>query len=143
MKEFLITVNGKTYEVQVEEVGENPNVVAPIPAAPNPAPKATPIPIPAAPVPEVKPLAAKPTGASSGANSGAVGKTTIKCPMPGTIVKINVNVGDSVKSGKILCILEAMKMENELLAPGDGVVVSVNTAKGANVNSGDILFTID
>ena len=135
MKEFLITVNGKTYEVQVEEVGETKSNVAPIPYAPVPAPKVEPIPNPAAPKPEVKPLAAKQTG--------AVGKTTIKCPMPGTIVKINVNIGDTVKSGTILCILEAMKMENELLAPGEGVVVSINTTKGANVNSGDILFTLD
>ena len=131
MREYLITVNGKSYEVQVEEMGENP-VVSPIPPAPQPAPKVTYIPPPAIPKPEVKPL-----------STGVAGKTTIKCPMPGNIAKINVKVGDTVKSGTILCILEAMKMENELLAPGDGVVFTVNTTQGASVNAGDILFTIN
>ena len=135
MKEFLITVNGKTYEVQVEEVGETSPNVAFIPTAPKPAPKIENIPAPATPKPEIKPLAAK--------TAGAVGKTTIKCPMPGNIVKINVNVGDTVKTGTVLCILEAMKMENEIMSPGDGVVATVNTTKGAGVNSGDLLFTIN
>ena len=124
MKNFLITVNGKTYEVHVEEIEENA------------APKVTPLPSPTIPKPEVKPL-------SAGANVGAVGKTIIKCPMPGTIVKIKVKIGDLVKSGTILCILEAMKMENEILAPGEGVVFSVNATHGASVNAGDILFTIN
>jgi biotin carboxyl carrier protein len=131
MKEFLITLNGKTYEVQVEEVGDGswntPNVV------PIPVPRtAAPIPNPSAPKPEVKPAA-----------SGTAGKTTVKSPMPGVILKMNVAVGDAVKSGTVLCVLEAMKMENEIMANEDGVIVSVNTSKGANVNTGDILITID
>jgi len=133
MKEYLITVNGKTYEVQVEEIGETPSA-APLPV-PKSAPKVAPIPSPsvsAAAKPEVKPLSA-----------GASGKTKITCPMPGNIVKINVNVGDTVKNGTVLCILEAMKMENEIKAPGDGVVASVNTSKGASVNSGEVLFTLN
>jgi len=130
MKEYLITVNGKTYEVQVEEVGEKP-AVNPIPT-PKSEPKVVPIPNPSAPKPEFKPVSAS-----------TAGKTPIKSPMPGTIIKINVNVGDTVKSGTVLCILEAMKMENEIMAPQDGVVASVNTSKGASVNSGDLLFTID
>jgi len=134
MKEFLITVNGKTYEVQVEEAGETRNA-APMPIpTPKTAPKAEPIPA-AVPKPEVKPVSA--------AAAGKAGKTTIKCPMPGNIVKINVNVGDTVKTGTVLCILEAMKMENEIMSPGDGVVATVNTTKGAGVNSGDLLFTIN
>ena len=135
MKEFLITVNGKTYEVQVEETGEGswntPNVV-PIPAPRAGAPKAAPIPSPSAPKPEVKPLA-----------SGTAGKTTVKSPMPGVILKMNVAVGDAVKTGAVLCVLEAMKMENEIKSPEDGVIASINAQKGANVNSGDVLFTIN
>jgi len=120
MKNFLITVNGKTYEVHVEEIEENA------------APKVAPLPSPTIPKPEIKPL-----------STGATGKTIIKSPMPGTIVKIKVKIGDLVKSGTILCILEAMKMENEILAPGEGVVFSVNATHGASVNAGDILFTIN
>jgi len=144
MKEFLITVNGKTYEVKVEEKGENPSAlsvssissststVAPIPP-PKAAPKAEPIPnAPASPKPEVKPV-----------STGTAGKTVIKCPMPGTIVKINVKVGDTVKSESVLCVLEAMKMENEIKAPENGVIASVNVVKGASVNSGDVLLTIN
>jgi len=137
MKEFLITVNGKTYEVKVEEVGERqainpiPAPVIPIPT-PKSAPEVAPIPAPSSPKPEIKPVSA-----------GTTGKTTIKCPMPGVILKINVKVGDTVKSGDVLCILEAMKMENEIMAPNDGVIASVNTTKNASVNSGDLLFTID
>ena len=128
MKEFLITVNGKTYEVQVEETWETPS------AAVVSTPKAAPIPTPAA-APKAEPI--------KSATSGAAGKTAVKCPMPGSIVKINVNVGDTVKVGTVLCILEAMKMENEIMSPADGVVFTINTAKGASVNSGDLLFTIN
>ena len=131
MKEFLITVNGKSYEVKVEELNGKQNVV-PIPA-PQATPKVEPIPSPSAVKPEVKPVQ----------QAGAAGKNVIKCPMPGTIIKINVNVGDTVKPGSVLCILEAMKMENEIMAPENGVVASVNTTQGASVNSGDLLFTID
>ena len=129
MREFLITVNGKTYEVQVEEAGETQSVpVSPIPT-PKSAPRVAPIPSPSV-KPEVKPV-------------GTVGKTSVKCPMPGNIVKINVNVGDAVKSGTVLCVLEAMKMENEIKSPADGIVASINTSKGSSVNSGDVLFTVN
>ena len=132
MKEFLITVNGKTYEVQVEEKGETPSV-KPIPT-PKAAPEIEPIPNPASPKPEVKPLSA---------SSVTLGKIAIKSPMPGTILEIKVKSGDTVKSGAVLCILEAMKMENEIMSPQDGVIASVNTSKGASVNTGDLLLTID
>ena len=126
MKEFVITVNGKTYEVQVEEVGEMESG-SPVPAAA------------ARPAPKVVPLSS-PAPAKA---VGTAGKTTVKCPMPGSIVKINVSAGDAVKAGAVLCILEAMKMENEIKATEDGVIASVNVTKGANVNSGDVLFTIN
>ena len=134
MKEYLITVNGKTYEVQVEEIGENakPSVV-PIPN-PGAAPRVAPIPPPSSYVkPEIKTLTVV----------GAQGKTKVHCPMPGTIVKVSVNVGDTVKAGTVLCVLEAMKMENEIKSPVDGVIATINTGKGASVNSGDVLFTIN
>ncbi len=128
MKKYNITVNGSTYEVEVEEVG---GVSAPAPvarpaAAPAQAPKAAPAPKPAA-----KPAAPAPAGGSS-----------ITSPMPGTIWEIKVNVGDEVKNGDVLLVLEAMKMENEIMAPADGKVVSINTTKGASVNAGDVLIVI-
>jgi len=123
MREFLVTVNGKTYEVQVEEIGQGSKTP----------PKAAPMPAPApAQKPEIKPLSAK-----------TAGKIAVKSPMPGTIVKIAANVGDAVKSDTLLCVLEAMKMENEIFAGSDGVVASVETSRGASVNSGDLLFTIN
>ena len=127
MKNYLITVNGTTYEVQVEELDSS--------AAPQ-KPAAVPAVTKAAATPAQKPAAAPAPAVP------ATGKVTVKSPMPGNIVKINVAVGDEVKTGTILCILEAMKMENEIRAPQDGVIASVNTAKGATVNSNDILFSI-
>ena len=65
-------------------------------------------------------------------------QSTITAPMPGTILKVNVNAGDAVKKGQVLLILEAMKMENEIVAPADGKIASVNVAKGTSVNAGDV-----
>lgn len=118
MRKFLVNVNGTSYEVEVEEIkGEAAAAPAPkAPEAPAPAPKA-----PAAP------------GAAE----------TISAPMPGTIVSVNVKVGDTFKRGQVLLVLEAMKMENEILAPRDGRVVNLNTQKGSAVNSGDILIAFE
>ena len=63
--------------------------------------------------------------------------------MPGTILNVKVSVGQSVKKGDVICVLEAMKMENDIPAPCDGVIASVNTSKGASVNSGDVLASIN
>jgi len=131
MRKFMINVNGKSYEVEVEEVGGTPSVSVPIaqaaaPAAPAQAPKA-------APKPAAAPVAAAP----------AAGATKIEAPMPGTILNVAVSAGQSVKSGDILCILEAMKMENEILSPRDGVVAGVYVSKGSSVNTGDLLVTLD
>jgi biotin carboxyl carrier protein len=126
MRKFVVTVNGTSYEVEVEEQGEGITTsaagVEPVKsesAATQPAPKSKP--------------AAKSTPA---------GSKTIAAPMPGTILDINVKVGDSITKGQVLCILEAMKMENEIMAPQDGKVVSVNVSKGASVNAGDVLFAL-
>ena len=116
MRKFLVNVNGTSYEVEVEEIEG-----APAAAAPKPAPAA----------PAVQPAA--PAGAAE----------TISAPMPGTIVAINVKVGDNFKRGQVLLVLEAKKMENEILAPRDGRVLNVNTTKGSTVNSGDVLIAFE
>lgn len=129
MKKFNITVNGKSYEVEVEELGGAPSAPISRPAAaPRPAAPA------AAPAPAPKPAPA-PAPAPAGGN-------TITAPMPGTVLDIKVNVGDTVSNGDVLLILEAMKMENEIMAPADGKVVSVNVSKGASVNAGDVLIVL-
>lgn len=130
MKQYNITVNGKTYQVQVEEAGG----AAPVAAAPVfSAPAAPAAPAPAAPVAAPAPAAA-PVAAGGG--------ETVSAPMPGTIFDIKVTQGQAVKAGDILIILEAMKMENEIVAPVDGTVNSINVTKGQSVVSGDALVTL-
>lgn len=129
MKKFNITVNGKSYEVEVEELGGAPSAPISRPAA-TPRPAAAPAPKAAA-APAPKPAAPAPAGGN-----------TITAPMPGTVLDIKVNVGDTVSNGDVLLILEAMKMENEIMAPADGKVVSVNVSKGASVNAGDVLIVL-
>lgn len=127
MKNFNITVNGTAYSVTVEETAGGAPVAA-APKAPAVAPAA-----PAAP-------AAAPKAAAPAGSAGAV---TVTAPMPGNILDVKVAVGASVKSGDVLCILEAMKMENEIVAPQDGTVASVNCAKGDVVNAGDLLVSLN
>ena len=122
MKRFNVTVNGVSYDVVVEEVAAD--AAAPVPTAAPVAPKAAP---------------AAPKAAPAG-NAGAV---AVKAPMPGTIMKVNVAPGDAVKKGDVLCVLEAMKMENDISAPQDGVVASVNVQKGASVQSEEVLVTLN
>lgn len=127
MKKYIVTVNGSKYEVVVEDADPNATYT---PAAQ--APKAAPA---AAPKQETP---AAPAAAPAASGNGE----TITCPMPGTIVKMPVKAGQAVKKGEVLCIFEAMKMENEVLAPRDGVVNSVNVTEGATVNSGDVLLIL-
>lgn len=135
MKKFIVNVNGNSYEVEVEEVGSSSQSVvsAPVaaPAAQPAQPKAPAAPAPAAPKAEAKPAQAVPQGAE-----------VVEAPMPGTILDIKVNQGDTVKKGQVLLILEAMKMENEIMAPRDGKVTAVNTSKGSSVNVGDPLISL-
>ncbi len=134
MRKFIINVNGNSYEVEVEEV-EN-NGVTERPAAPK---KVSPAPQPAQPkaAPAPQPKTEKKEIAVS------QGQEVVEAPMPGTILSVNVKEGDTVKSGDILLILEAMKMENEILAPRDGVVASIATSASALVNTGDKLVVLD
>lgn len=137
MKNLKITVNGKSYDVQVEEVGTAPAPAAASVAAPAPVPEAVPAQAPAA-APAQAPAAA-PATASAPVSEGS---ETINSPMPGTILDVRVAAGDSVKSGDILLILEAMKMENEIMSPRDGIVASVLVAKGDSVDSGKPLVSL-
>lgn len=123
MSKYLITVNGGSYEVTVEEIGG----VAPVAVAP--AAPSAPAAAPAAPAPKAAPVAA--------------GSETVSAPMPGNILSVNVAAGQSVKAGDVMLILEAMKMENEILAPRDGVVAQVAVSKGATVNTGDTLVVLN
>ena len=129
MRKFMINVNGKSYEVEVEEIKDGV-IAAPIAqsaprAAAAPAPKVAP-----APAPKVAP-AAVPAGAS-----------TVTSPMPGTILSINVKAGDTVKKGQVLCILEAMKMENEIMAAVDATIATVAVSQGDSVSTGQVLFAL-
>ncbi len=129
MKTYNITVNGVTYIVDVEEVGAvaSAPIAAPAPAAAPAAPAAAP-----QAAPKAAPKAA-----------GKTGSTAIKAPMPGNIMKVNVKVGDSVKKGDVLVVLEAMKMENDVCAPADGVVASVEVNQGATVETDAVLVTLN
>ena len=114
MKKYKVNVNGTVYEITLEVMDGAP---AAAPAAPAAAPAA--------------PVAAAPAGGEK-----------VSAPMPGTILSVNVQNGSAVKKGDVLFILEAMKMENEIMAPHDGTITAVSVAKGATVESGTLLCTI-
>ena len=122
---YKVTLKGRTYEVEVINgearlLDEYDAVAAPALVA------ATPVAAPAAPT------ATAVTGAGE----------AVSAPMPGTILKVNVQNGQAVKEGDVLCVLEAMKMENEIMAPRSGTVTQVVTTKGTSVNTGDVLVVI-
>lgn len=120
MKKYKVTVNGTPYEVELELMSEIPAAGTAAPAAPT---------APAAPAP-----AASTAQAASGEQ--------VASPMPGVIISVNVQNGASVRKGQVLFVLEAMKMENEIMAPCDGRVASVNVSKGASVESGTLLCVL-
>lgn len=125
MKNYTITVNGTPYNVTVEDANGS---AAPVAAAPTPAaaPASAPAPAPAA----------------APAAPAAAGSVSVDAPMPGNILDIKVSNGASVKAGDVLLILEAMKMENEIVAPQDGTVASVNVNKGDTVEAGQTLVSL-
>ena len=129
MKTYKVCVNGNEYEVTVEEMqpGETARAAAAPATSAAPATPATPA-TSAAPATPAAPVAS--------------GATTISAPMPGTILSVNIKVGDTVQAGQVLFILEAMKMENEIMAPAGGTVTAVAATRGASVNSGDMLCTL-
>ena len=127
MKNYTITVNGNVYEVTVEEGISGAAEKAP--AAPKAAPKAMPRPA-AAP----KPAAAAPA---------AEGAVKITAPMPGKIIAVKAAAGTAVKKGDVVIVLEAMKMENDIVAPQDGTIAAVSVAAGQAVEAGDILAAMN
>ena len=127
---YKVTLSGRTYEVEVEAgkamlLDEYEAVV----------PTAAPVAAPAAP-------AAAPAAAAPTADAVTAAGEAVNAPMPGTILKVAVTQGQAVKAGTLLCVLEAMKMENEIMAPKDGTVAQVVVSKGASVNTGDALVVL-
>lgn len=115
MKNYTITVNGKAYAVTVEEGAVSG--IAAAPAAPAPAPAAAP--------------------------AGAAGSVSVSAPMPGKVVAVKAAVGQAVKKGDVILVLEAMKMENDIVAPQDGTIASINASTGDSVESGAVLATLN
>lgn len=126
MKTYTITVNGVAYDVTVEE---GAGVAAPVAAAP------------VAAAPKAAPAAA--SKAAAPAATGAAGAVKVNAPMPGKILAVKTQVGAAVKKGDVILVLEAMKMENEIVAPQDGTVASVNVSVGASVESGEVMVTLN
>ncbi len=122
MKNYTITVNGNVYDVTVEEGASSG---APVQAAPKTAPKAQ---APKTEAPKV---------------SGTAGSVKVNAPMPGKIVAVKANPGDKVSRGQVILVLEAMKMENDIVAPQDGTVASVNVTVGSSVESGETIATLN
>ena len=132
---YKVTLNGRTYEVEVE-AGKAMCVAeyeAFVPAA---APAAAPAPVAA-------PVAAAPAAAPAPAAAAVVAGEAVTAPMPGNILKVNVSVGQAVKEGDLLLVLEAMKMENEIFAPCNGTVAQVLVQKGATVDTGATMVVLN
>lgn len=123
MKNYRITVNGNVYDVEVEELGTG---AATQTAAPKAAPKAVAAPKATAP-----------------AAAGSEGAVKVNSPMPGKILSVKASVGQAVKRGEVIMILEAMKMENEIVAPSDGTIASINVNEGASVEAGSVLASLN
>ena len=128
---YKVNLNGKIYEVEVEEgkamLLDEYEAKAPVGAAPA---------APAAPIP------AAPSAAPAAAAAPSASGFNVTSPLPGNILNIKVSNGQSVKAGDVLIIIEAMKMENEVLAPQDGTVKQILVNKGAVVATGDVLLVI-
>jgi len=153
---YTITVQDQTFDVQINSVSgdkaqvtvnqtpytvtiKNRGGAAPV-AAPQAAPKAAPAPAaPAAPKPEVAPASAAP---KSAARSAGAGEEVIAAPIPGVILSVNVQVGDSVSPGQTMAVMEAMKMENNLTCHMAGTVKEIFASKGAELGTGDVVMII-
>jgi biotin carboxyl carrier protein len=135
VKKYRITVNGKTFDVDVEEVGAKKSMPSPVSApvvvpAPVPAPRAV-----TAQTPAVSPATPRPAAPAGGA-------TVMKSPLPGKVLKVMATPGSSWKKGDTLLIIEAMKMENEILAPRDCTVEEVAVESNQTVKTGDLLLKL-
>lgn len=121
MRKFQVTVNGNTYEVEVQELQEGASVTTSV-----------------APMPSSAPVVAKAPVAA-----GGIGAHKLEAPMQGKIVAVKVSIGQTVKEGDVIAVLEAMKMENEIVAPSSGTVASVNVAAGQQVEAGDLIASLN
>lgn len=126
MKNYTITVNGNVYDVTVEENEAGAMPMASIPKMPAPPVKTAPAAL-----------------AAPAAPAGAQGKVKVNAPMPGKILDVKAPVGTAVKRGQVILVLEAMKMENEVVAPEDGTVATINVSVGDSVESGVVLATLN
>ncbi len=135
MKYYTITVNGNTYDVSVEEGIGSTQSTAPA-AAPTPAPK------PVAPVASA-PKAPAQAAPAAPAAAGSAGSCKVSSPMPGKILAVKAAIGQAVKKGDVILILEAMKMENEIVAPQNGTVASINVSAGQTVEAGSLLASLN
>lgn len=124
MRKFSVKVNGKSYEVEIEEIALDATV------ATTPTTQSAPV------------AAASAAPAAPAASSAPAGGVEVKAPIQGTVVKVDVAVGDTVAKGARLCVLEAMKMEYDIVAPVDGVIAFVDASRGVAAEAGKILFTI-
>jgi len=141
LRTFNVFVEGQYYEVEVECTSGAPVITGMAPAAPAPAPRpAAPAPAPAA-APPAKP-AAKPAAAPVAAEALSPGEVPLRAPMPGMIISYNVKVGDQVSTGDLVCILEAMKMQNSLPAPATGTIKAINFEPGASVAKDAVILVI-
>ena len=152
---YVVTMNGKKYEVEVERMSAfhmltreeiASGVSTPVQPVAAPAPKAAaPTPAAAAPAPAPKaaatpaPAAATPAPAAKAAPGG----TSVTSPMPGSVLGVKVNVGDKVSAGQTMFVLEAMKMEKEIVAPVDGTVASINVKTGDTVDTDQVMGTLN
>lgn len=123
MKNYTVTVNGNVYDVTVEEKS---GAAPAMPSAPKAAPKAAPAPAAAAPQ-----------------AAGSEGSVKVTSPFPGKVLSLKASVDDSVSKGAVIMIVEAMKMENEIVAPQDGTVASINVSTGDSIEAGDVLATLE
>lgn len=125
MKNYTITVNGTPYNVTVEEGTTAAPAVQAAPTAP------------------VAPSAPAAAPAPTPVSAGSEGSIKVEAPMPGTILDVKTTVGASVENGQVLCILEAMKMENDIVAPKAGTVASISVNKGDSVEAGQVIITLN
>ncbi len=137
---YVVTLNGKNYEVEVTESEAVITNITEAPVADAPEAVAAPAPV-AAPV--ATPAAAPEASAAAPAPVAVAGDgVKVAAPMPGNILGVNVTVGQAVKKGEVMFILEAMKMENEIVAPEDGTVKQILAQKGATVDTDEVLAVI-
>ncbi len=148
MKRFRVTVNGTSYDVEVEELegqsvpgdggGESGSS-----AAPNPARDRSPDGLGSTRGQSSNPKTNNPQSSQPSTSTPAAGAgVQVKAPMPGTILKIQANAGDSLKAGDVIMVLEAMKMENEITAPRAGIIDEIPVGPGASVGAGDVLAVL-